>query len=123
MPKLLSNDRARPARSTSTGTGSKLSNGDSNILPDLGQFTRRVLQDALNDGRRQWWLKRAEDFERAKPTLDDFNGEATVQQLRARWRWCHETAQACRSKAALVAMTPDEFDAEIEAVWAEVNAA
>lgn len=90
--------------------------GDVLILPDLDHFTRRLLQDALNEARRSWWLKRAEDFERAKPRPGDFNGRATIEQLRARWRWCHATAQACRNKAALIAMTADEFQAEVDAL-------
>lgn len=89
-----------------------MSNGTHRI-PDLEHFTRRVISDAVADASRTFWLKRAEDFERAKPTAEDFNGKASIEELRQRWRWCHNTAQACRNKAAFIAMYPEDFDAEL----------
>lgn len=83
---------------------------------ELTHLQRRVVQDAVNSATRSWWLKRAEDFERAKPHPDDYNGQATIEELRARWRWCNETAKACRNKAALVSMLWQEFDDEIAAI-------
>lgn len=91
-------------------------------MPDLDRFTRDLLADALNEASRTWWIKRAEDFERAKPTPGDY-GQATIEQLRARRSWCHATAQACRNKAALIPMAREEFDAEIEAILDQEAAA
>lgn len=86
------------------------------MMTTVDHFQRRVIQDALNEARRRWWLQRAEDFERAKPRPGEYAGQATIEQLRARWKWCHHTAQACRNKAALVPLTLDEFQAELESV-------
>lgn len=88
-------------------------------ISTIDHFQRRVVQDALNEARRAWWLKRAEDFERAKPRPEDYNGRATLEELRARWRWCHQVAEACRNKAALVPLTLAEFEAEVEAIFDE----
>lgn len=67
-------------------------------------FTWSVLADAYNIGRRLWWLRRARDFENAKPLPGEFHGNATREQLSARWRWCDDVARACRAKAELVGM-------------------
>lgn len=66
----------------------------------LDQFTRRVLQDALNEATVAYWLRRAEDFEAAKP-VEPPNGFADPEQARERWRRCHEAAEACRHAAEL----------------------
>ncbi|MFL6109484.1 MAG: hypothetical protein ACJ72L_21170, partial [Marmoricola sp.] len=67
----------------------------------MSPFDYGVLYDAYTTGRKAWWLKRAEDFEAAKPRLDDFHGGATPGQLSERWRFCERVARACRAKAAL----------------------
>lgn len=93
--------------------------GDNSRIPDLEHFARRVILDAIHDASRSWWLKRAEDFERAKPVPGEYHGRATREQLRARWQWCHETAQACRNKAALVPLDEATFHAELCSVLDE----
>ncbi|WP_193607139.1 hypothetical protein [Nocardioides lijunqiniae] len=117
---LPDNDRARLGEKA----GSNVKDTNTDILADVERFTRRVILDALNDATRIWWLKRAEDFERAKPRPgDDFNGAATIEELRARWQWCHDTAQACRNKAVLVPLDAATFQAELESVLDEAAAA
>lgn len=78
-----------------------------------------MLREAFNDARRDWWLKRAEDFEAAKPVPGEYQGRASRAEQRTRWEWCHQTAQACRNKAALVPLSPDEFQVEIDAILDE----
>lgn len=84
-------------------------------MSDVDPFTWGVLADAYNVGRRLWWLKRAQDFEAAKPLPGEFHGNETREQLSARWRWCDEVARACRAKAEMVGI-----DEELEAVLGNV---
>jgi hypothetical protein len=114
---LPDNDRGRPLAGPASNV---ISDGDSvsisQAVDNLTRLQRDVVIDALNDARRKWWLRRAQDFERAKPVPGEYHGRATREQLRARWLWCHETAQACRNKAALIEMCREDFDAEIAAI-------
>lgn len=65
----------------------------------IDRFAHDALLEVMLDGERRWWLKRAEDFERAKPREGDFHGNATREDLRAAWRRCDELARACRARA------------------------
>ena len=109
----MSQERAsRPSRATETartrwaaGETSVNLRSDSDL--DLEHFRMRVIQDALNEGRRQWWLRRALDFENARPRPGDFNGQATLEELRDRWVWCTEIAKACRARAEVAPLDDD----------------
>lgn len=70
-----------------------------NLDEHLDQFAYRVLRDAYNEGTALYWERRAQQFEWAKPRLDDFHGQATKADLSAAWRRCDETARACRDRA------------------------
>jgi hypothetical protein len=72
------------------------------IRLDLDQFRARVLQDALTEATAQYWLHRAYQFQQAAPRRGDFHGNATVEELRHRWRECMDTAQACLRHAELL---------------------
>lgn len=74
----------------------------------LAHFQRRVIQDALNEATRSYWLRRAESFEWAKPRLDDFHGTADNPNLSAQWRRADETATACRNRGEM-ALVQDEY--------------
>lgn len=67
----------------------------------LDHFTRRVLQDAMAEATAAYWLRRAEDFEAAKP-VEPPEGFRDPERAREQWRRCHETARACRAAAELV---------------------
>lgn len=82
---------------------------------DLDPFTWGVLAEAYNVARRNWWLKRAEDFEKAKPVPGEYYGNATREQLSERWRWCDEIVRACRAKAEMVGV-----DEELEQLLRDV---
>lgn len=58
--------------------------------------------DAFRQGEAMFWLRRAQDFEAAKPRTTDKHGQATREELSARWRRCHEAAEACRNRARLL---------------------
>lgn len=83
----------------------------------LDHFQRRVLQDALAEATAAYWLRRAEDFERAKP-VEPPEGFTDVEAAREQWRRCHETAQACRHAAELARF--QNFDSDLEAALGEV---
>lgn len=79
----------------------------------LDGFTRGILADAYLEGRRKFWLKRAEDFRRAKPMPGEYVGNCTREELSARWRWLDEIELACRAKAELVGVD-DELEALLD---------
>lgn len=83
-------------------------------------FRHRMLVEALREATASHWLRRAEDFERAKPVPPPggFVDPESRERARAAWRRCHETAQACRNAAA-VALIQD-VDAEVETALSEV---
>lgn len=112
-------ERGRPGGATS-GISTAIKSGTSLREPSdttahFDPFTWGVLADAFNVGRRLWWLKRARDFENAKPLPGEFHGSATREQLSARWCWCDEVARACRAKAEMVGV-----DEELEHLLREV---
>lgn len=79
--------------------------GPSQIDP----FTRGVLYDALVSGQKQYWLKRAADFEAAKPKLGEFYGSTGPEDLNSRWRLLDEVARACRARAEIT-ISDDELE-------------
>lgn len=86
----------------------------SNVIdPDkarLRAVQRRVLQEAVSDGSRRFWLRRAQDFENAKPRLGEFHGKATPEELNARWTWCDQVARACRAKANMATLDDELYE-------------
>lgn len=85
----------------------------------VDQFRARVLQDALSEATSSYWLRRAEQFEDARPRLSEHHGQQSADQLRARWVELTETATACRAAAALARyqtdVTAEVFDEPREA--------
>lgn len=83
------------------------------------QFTRRLLQDALAQATRDYWLRRADDFEAAKP-VEPVGGFRDPAAAREQWRRCHETAKACRYAAELARF--QDFSSDVEAAFKAVAA-
>jgi hypothetical protein len=115
---LPEHDRGRPGEEAA----SNVTAGDFHSLPpsDLNQFAKRLLLEAFSDASRQWWLKRAEVFERARPVPGEFHGNMTPEQLRAQWLHLSEVAAACRARAGVC--EPRDASADLDAVWSEVAA-
>lgn len=90
-----------------------------NIVEHLDHFQHRVIQDALSEGTAAYWRRRAETFRNARPTLGEFHGNLTAEQLRAKWLELTEIADACDARAEL-ALMGDEAIPEIDAVLREV---
>jgi hypothetical protein len=95
-------------------------NTTENAQPFVEHFRARVLQDALNEATASYWLRRARQFEAARPEPDEFHGEATRLQLRAKWYELTEAAEACRHRAAVSLVVQDEIAPE---VWAALREA
>lgn len=112
------NDRSRPA---GNGAASKLSDGDIVSLSEtIDHFVKRLLTDCLNEATSRYWLKRAEDFERAKPRPDEFHGNAaTPAKLNEQWRRLDDIARACRARAQVSPL--DEIAAEVETIFEEAS--
>ena len=94
---------------------------------DLAEFIEhhrvRVLQDALAEATAAYWLRRAEQLERAKPRPGEFHGQMTRAELRAKWRELDEIVRACRNRATIAHLTGESESAgEVEAALLEVAA-
>ena len=48
----------------------------------IDAFVHDALLEVMVTAERSWWLRRAEDFERAKPRIGDFHGAARPDALR-----------------------------------------
>lgn len=74
---------------------------DNSTVPQrIDDFLHDALAEVMLTAERQWWLRRAEDFERAKPRpVGEFHGRMTAAQLRAQWLRLDAMARACRARA------------------------
>ena len=123
LPGYQAGGRAAPTmrtapRGESRGPDVRLVGDVPSVPPDaLEQFAKRVILDALCDASRAWWLKRAEDFERARPVPGEYAGRATREELRQRWRELTEIADACRAKAAVC--EPSDAATDLDNIWSE----
>lgn len=77
------------------------------LVHALEHFQHRVLQDALNEATATYWLKRAEDFERARPRPGEFRGQARAEDLAEADARCAAIAQACRERAEVSLFADD----------------
>ncbi len=90
------------------------------IVAYVDHFRHRVIADALAEATSTYWLKRADDFEWARPSLADFPGDVTLDQRRMRWRELTKVATACRNRAT-VSLMQDGNDIEIVAALREAS--
>jgi hypothetical protein len=67
----------------------------------LEHFSRRFVQEVIDDATAAYYLKRAQAFEDAKPKPGDFHGQATVEELREQWLRLDQIATACRARAGV----------------------
>lgn len=75
---------------------------------NVDHFIARNIQDAMAQATAQHWLRRAEEFEQAKPRPSDFRGRASDAQIAARAEGLAAKADACRSRAAVCSLSEDE---------------
>ena len=93
--------QAAPVNSTAIKSDSTLDHA-TDKLSYVDHFRARVLQDALTEAMRSYWLRRADAFEAARyrPGID-YPGLATIEAHRAAWRDLTEKANACRNHASI----------------------
>lgn len=87
---------------------------------DTEHWAKRLLTECLHEATRAYWLRRAKQFEDARPRHGDFVGQATPEQRRQRWHELTEIANACRARAQ-VSPLDDAIAPEVEAVWREAS--
>ncbi len=68
----------------------------------LENFQRRLIQDACQEARADYWERRAEYFEWARPKPGDRTGRATPEQIAEQDRRMASVAVACRQRAQLI---------------------
>lgn len=91
------------------------------LLDYVDHFQHRVLQDALAQATRSYWLRRAAVWEAARPRRGDFTGQASIAELVEADQRCAETALACRRRAEVSLLWDDPADEElVECVLAEL---
>lgn len=73
-------------------------------LDHLDHFQHRVVQEAFADAQAGYWLRRAADFEAARPRAGDYRKHVPTEELRQRDRRCAAIAQACRDRAAVASV-------------------
>lgn len=88
----------------------------------LENLLRRVIQDACQEARADYWDRRAEEFERARPKPGDRTGRATPEQIAEQDRRMAATAEACRQRAQLIraGAFDDEWAQLIRDEWAQL---
>lgn len=86
----------------------------------LDQHAKRLLTELVMDGTAACRLRRARQWEDARPRVDDFPGAKTPDELRAAWRRCNEIAKAFRASAE-VAPIREAVAADAANVWAEAS--
>lgn len=74
-------------------------NGDASVSDRADRIVRAALLDAMLDGERRFWQRRADVLDQAKPRPGDFHGRADRDDLRARWHELDQAARACRARA------------------------
>ncbi len=95
---------------------------NTSLVEHVEHFQRRLIADALAEATSDYWGRRAEAFEWARPSLADFPGGATLDQRRAKWRELTEVATACRNRAAVSLLQADDLAAEVDLVLEELVA-
>jgi hypothetical protein len=75
---------------------------------DLEHFQYRLVRDAINEASAAYWLRRADEFEAARPQIGDFHGSASRENLRSRFERLTAIAEACRNRSRVCELTEVE---------------
>lgn len=77
------------------------------LADEVEHFRRRVLQEALCEALAAQWERRAGTLRWAQPRAGEFQGRATTEELRDRWRRLEEQARACENRAQVAEYADD----------------
>ena len=69
------------------------------VVEDVAHFQARVCREASAEAEAATWERRAAMLEWARPRPGDWHGQATGEELRARYDRLTAEAQACRNRA------------------------
>ena len=69
------------------------------LVEHVDHFQARVVREAIRDAESWQWLRRAAEWQAAAPKPTDYHGNATREELSARYRRCMDNAAACRARA------------------------
>lgn len=111
----------RPGRSAEALTDPPPSKSLPRSLPDqrpdvrelvdhLTHVQHRVVQDALREAQRSYWLSRAADFKAALPRQDDWHGWEGLASVRQRRERLISVIAACEAKATVCCGQDGDFD-------------
>lgn len=81
------------------------------VADELTRFGVRLIEDAIATAAPWFWLRRADQFEDARPRPGDFVGLATDEDLAERDARLAGTAEACRQHADLLRRYPTPLTA------------
>ncbi len=84
------------------------------LLDHLTHFQHRVVQDAMNEARRSYWLRRAGDFRAALPRQSDWHGHEGLAGVRRRRERLLEIVAACEHAAEVVIWQAVDDEAEVD---------
>lgn len=87
-------------------TGIKTDPTVTQLIDHLEQMQHRVVQDALREAQRSYWLQRADAFRAAWPRQADWHGTEGMAGVRRRRERLRQIIAACEHKAE-VAMWQD----------------
>lgn len=79
------------------------------IVDELDAVAHRVVAEVVLSAEAATWLRRAEMLEWARPRHGDWHGQATREELRARYDRLTEQAQACRARAAVSVLGGEDW--------------
>ncbi len=75
---------------------------------DVDQYRARVAADCIIEAfhlaTADYWRRRADTLEWAKPKPGEYHGRSTVEERRKRWRELDQQAKACRNRARVAEM-------------------
>lgn len=113
-------ERSRPGDETEAAKSSLLRD-DSSVGVD--GFLAGLLTDLITAGMAEYWRRRAEELEAARPVPGDYTGAESRAATSARWHRLTEAAAACRNKAELIEAGDVEVGTpDVSNVLAEVAA-
>ena len=78
------------------------------LLSAAERLAVRAVQEALTAAVPAYWLRRAAEYEDARPRPGDWPGTATEAELAERWQRLTATAEACRLHARFISENPGE---------------
>lgn len=86
--------------------------GLTSLAENVEHFRWRVVQDALCEATAAYWRRRAELLEWAMPKPGEYIGEATRDELNARWCRLRQEAEACRNRARVAELGGEPWGLE-----------